>query len=259
MVSNKRKVIANYRKTFLYYTDETWASEGGGFWSGELPLPDHDGKISTTASTTNAITLDVSAPPQRTISTAVGICMDINSYRFQAERTEYGFANHIISSKAKLVIFAQAWLTSLPVEELRDHPDEPDMNTVGYWIARLRPLLDRQNGERGNVRAKNDGRQSQPNESRDEENQKTVGTEDEDSKKATVENDSGEVIVVCANRCGEENEAKYAGSSTVMGILGQRVRCWELLGRGTEGVCVVDTERPALWRLRRVEKGSPDV
>ncbi len=29
--------VANYRKSFLYYTDDTWATEGTGFYSGEIP------------------------------------------------------------------------------------------------------------------------------------------------------------------------------------------------------------------------------
>ena len=28
--------MANYRKSFLYYTDATWASEGQGFYEGKL-------------------------------------------------------------------------------------------------------------------------------------------------------------------------------------------------------------------------------
>lgn len=34
MVSSEGETIANYRKSFLYYTDETWALEGNGFYSG---------------------------------------------------------------------------------------------------------------------------------------------------------------------------------------------------------------------------------
>ncbi len=30
------ETIANYRKTHLYYTDETWALEGNGFFSGPI-------------------------------------------------------------------------------------------------------------------------------------------------------------------------------------------------------------------------------
>lgn len=35
-VSGDGETLANYRKSFLYYTDETWALEGRGFYSGEI-------------------------------------------------------------------------------------------------------------------------------------------------------------------------------------------------------------------------------
>lgn len=35
-VSPSGETVANYRKSFLYYTDETWATEGGGFYVGEI-------------------------------------------------------------------------------------------------------------------------------------------------------------------------------------------------------------------------------
>lgn len=35
-VSPDGRTVANYRKSFLYYTDYTWASEGTGFFSGEI-------------------------------------------------------------------------------------------------------------------------------------------------------------------------------------------------------------------------------
>lgn len=36
-VSPTGEIVANYRKTFLYYTDDSWATEGTGFYSGEIP------------------------------------------------------------------------------------------------------------------------------------------------------------------------------------------------------------------------------
>lgn len=36
-VNREGETIANYRKSFLYYTDETWALEGpGGFYDGYI-------------------------------------------------------------------------------------------------------------------------------------------------------------------------------------------------------------------------------
>jgi predicted amidohydrolase len=36
VVNREGQPVANYRKSFLYYTDETWATEGGGFYNGNI-------------------------------------------------------------------------------------------------------------------------------------------------------------------------------------------------------------------------------
>lgn len=36
VVDRNGQKLANYRKSFLYYTDETWAAEGQGFYGGKL-------------------------------------------------------------------------------------------------------------------------------------------------------------------------------------------------------------------------------
>jgi protein N-terminal amidase len=36
-VNPEGETVAHYRKTFLYETDERWALEGSGFYSGEIP------------------------------------------------------------------------------------------------------------------------------------------------------------------------------------------------------------------------------
>lgn len=37
LVSPEGNVLANYRKTFLFTTDESWCNEGSGFFHGEIP------------------------------------------------------------------------------------------------------------------------------------------------------------------------------------------------------------------------------
>ncbi len=197
-VGTSGQIVAHTRKTFLYYTDETWASEGQGFFAGELPLGSsfHSKKV------------------------AGGICMDINPYRFEAPWTSYEFANHALASGAELVVLSMAWLTRLSTDELQGYAEQPDLDTVGYWLERMRPLM----GPNGS---------------------------------------SQEVVVVFANRCGEEGDApligpvRYAGSSTVMGIsrgdgrVDGEVRVWEMLGRVEEGLLVVDTKNRPKYGLRR--------
>lgn len=36
VVNGEGETVANYRKSFLYYTDDTWANEGQGFYGGKM-------------------------------------------------------------------------------------------------------------------------------------------------------------------------------------------------------------------------------
>ncbi|KAK4203282.1 putative N-terminal amidase [Triangularia verruculosa] len=185
--------IANYRKSFLYYTDTTWAKEGSGFYS----------------DTTSQI-----CPGKKT---AMGICMDINPYNFTNPWDLYEFARHCLTVKANLVIMSMAWLT-LEMRErfLTGREQQPDMETLAYWVGRLEPLI-RQGG----------------------------GHDDDE-----------EIILVFANRCGWEDEAVYAGSSAVMGVKGGEVSVYGVLGRGVEECLVVDTDAEPMGRLVTKKKKS---
>ncbi|KAI0434756.1 carbon-nitrogen hydrolase [Xylaria sp. FL1042] len=109
------ETIAHYRKSFLYYTDETWALEGPeGFYGGFIP---HFG------------------------TTAMGICMDINPYKFEAPWHAFEFAFHCLEVEANLVIVTMAWMTREDASLFSSIPNEPDMDTLTYWMARLEPLI----------------------------------------------------------------------------------------------------------------------
>ncbi|KAF2970330.1 hypothetical protein GQX73_g3215 [Xylaria multiplex] len=113
------ETIAHYRKNFLYYTDETWALEGQeGFYGGYIPQL---GNIS------------------------MGICMDINPYKFEAPWRAFEFAFHCLEVEANLVIVTMAWLTREDASLFRCMPNEPDMDTLTYWMARLEPLIRSEN------------------------------------------------------------------------------------------------------------------
>jgi len=117
LVSPKGDVLANYRKHFLFATDELWAEEGPeGFFSGDLP--DGLGRL------------------------AMGICMDLNPRRFETPFEKYEFAHHILDSKADIAVMPMAWLTSQPAESVVDQAQIPDADTLAYWIQRLQPVLD---------------------------------------------------------------------------------------------------------------------
>jgi len=111
------EILAHYRKSFLYVTDETWASEGSGFYAGVLPLRGVPCRV------------------------AMGICMDINPYKFQAPFKKCEFANHAMISGADLVVLSMAWSSlQLTPEDLRNHALEPDLATLSYWVSRFGPL-----------------------------------------------------------------------------------------------------------------------
>lgn len=197
-VDAQGQVVAHHRKHFLYYTDETWAKEGTGFYSGVLPIGNAGQRIKA----------------------AAGICMDINPYKFEAPWTAYEFANHCRTAKAKIIILSCAWLTRLSALELIEEPMRPDMDTLAYWIERFRPLFE------------------------------TNGPEQE-------------VILIAANRTGDEGQApvigsvRYAGSSTVMALKksedgnDMNVKIWDVMGRAQDGLLIVDTKKPAKFSVKR--------
>ncbi len=265
-VSASGKVLAHYRKAFLYDTDETWADEGGkGFWAGELPLPLHTSTGSMATATTTIGTTSAphsSSPPPtssaKTTPTALGICMDLNPQHFTAPFSAYEFATHILTSRSTLAVLSMAWLTRLPRSLLFEKPycQDPDTETLAYWIERLRPVV--------------------------EASRKTSRRRREECADGV-----GQVVLVFANRCGVEpgspfrgqgqgqgqglgqgegraeaeveveavregtEEARYAGTSCVLGVRDGEVRIWGIMGRAEEGVLVVDTSVEAEMVVRR--------
>lgn len=199
MVLPTGEVIANYRKSFLYYTDETWASEGDScFFFGSLGAL---GKV------------------------AMGICMDINPYKFEAPWGKCEFATHCVTKGARMVVLSMAWLTRLTPEELTGpgEREKPDSDTIMYWLQRFQPLFqaEREVGE--------------------------------------------DVVVVLANRSGSEpgkvagvsqgvNETgeevvSYAGSSCVIKVRQGDVQIYDMLGRAEEKLLIVDTDSAPRYML----------
>ncbi|KAF5706608.1 amino-terminal amidase [Fusarium globosum] len=119
VVNGDGETIANYRKSFLYHTDETWALEGGqGFYEGFIPGLGN---------------------------TSIGICMDLNPYKFEAPWHAFEFAYHILEVESNLVIVSMAWNTREDPRRFTRMPNEPDMETLTYWVTRLEPLIRAEN------------------------------------------------------------------------------------------------------------------
>ncbi|KAK1778990.1 carbon-nitrogen hydrolase [Copromyces sp. CBS 386.78] len=114
VVNGDGETVANYRKSFLYYTDQTWAMEGGGFYGGRM---EGFGNV------------------------AMGICMDINPYKFEAPWHKFEFAFHVLEVRANLVILSMAWLTHEDPETFTPLAQEPDLATMTYWLQRFEPVI----------------------------------------------------------------------------------------------------------------------
>ncbi|KAL2818460.1 carbon-nitrogen hydrolase [Aspergillus cavernicola] len=251
VVDEQGEVLLNYRKTFLYYTDDTWASEGSaelGFH--RLDFPSSSSRTSRARGVSGASVLNASTDDNHHepgIATSFGICMDINPYRFEAPYTACEFANRVLDSKSQLVILSMAWLTTLSREDLDALAGKADMDTFSYWIQRFMPLIQKKMAHLTN--ADTDG--------------------DPDSK------NEKKIILVFSNRAGEEDGiplARYAGTSAIIAIsqrlkpqlqpgpgpdldrdssgssdeeegpaLDVKIICWNMLGATSEGVCFADT------------------
>lgn len=114
VVNGDGENVANYRKSSLYYTDDTWASEGGGFYGGYI------GGLG---------------------NVAMGICMDINPYKFKAPWAAFEFAFHVLEVRANVVIVSMAWNTLEDAKTFNSVPEEPDMDTLTYWVRRMEPII----------------------------------------------------------------------------------------------------------------------
>ncbi|EKV12555.1 Protein NH2-terminal asparagine amidohydrolase, putative [Penicillium digitatum] len=252
VVDENGEFILNYRKSFLYYTDETWAAEG------QLERGFHELEF---ASQGTLSTLPNPAPQgeqilseKKRVATSLGICMDINPYKFEAPFTKWEFATRVLDSKTQLVILSMAWLTTLNREELDALKDKPEMETFNYWLQRFWPLLQKRMQHEVDI----DG--------------------------GKVADSPKKIVIVFSNRSGEEPPtedtkppARYAGTSAIIAVTQRptlnaaekdtgsgahtpdeeseredagvpfdvKILCWDMLGAAEEGVCFADTTADA--------------
>uniref|UniRef100_A0A060T7K6 ARAD1D03806p n=1 Tax=Blastobotrys adeninivorans TaxID=409370 RepID=A0A060T7K6_BLAAD len=165
-------LMFTHRKAFLYDTDEQFGcSEGSHEFQSHGPL----------ASLAN-------------LKVQVGICMDLNPYKFQAPFDAFEFSSAAKENGANLVLCPMNWLHTQSPSLEADQPenervkaaeelvskldgDRLNIETVNYWALRMRPFL-----------------------------------KPTDSEKR--------VVFVACNRCGREDDVVYAGSSSIMTFKG---------------------------------------
>ncbi|KAK0670838.1 hypothetical protein QBC41DRAFT_363732 [Cercophora samala] len=115
IVNRDGDTVGNYRKLHLFYTDETWASQGrDGFFRGNV-----------------AGLGDV----------ALGICTDINPYELETPWEAFEFGFHVMEAQANVVIVSMAWQSQQDPSQYTRRPNEPDLEALVYWVQRLEPLI----------------------------------------------------------------------------------------------------------------------
>ncbi|KAL8922881.1 MAG: hypothetical protein Q9172_003387 [Xanthocarpia lactea] len=227
-VNPRGEIVAHYRKTNLYYTDEVWAQESPeGFTTSVLRFGDRkSGRQISAAGVDGENGEEEGQEEEETIHTTThAICMDLNHHHFippsptPPPSPPSKLCQHILNTRTTLLVLSTAWLTHLPSSALHSQPRDFDQDTLGYWFHALEPVINNIHGR--------------------------------------------EVICVFANRCGEEpgrimpavgsklgedegegEGVRYAGSSWIgkIGVGRGEVVVGGIMGRAEEGVLVVETE-----------------
>ncbi|KAL8671834.1 MAG: hypothetical protein Q9168_003674 [Polycauliona sp. 1 TL-2023] len=207
------EVVAHYRKTHLYYTDEVWAQESPvGFTTIELEFPPRAAEHSAHGG--QGITQREEVVTHRTTQ---AICMDLNNHHFTSQPLPSALCKQVLSTETTLLVLSTAWLTHLPSAELVSQPEETDWDTLAYWFNALLPLME---GDREVIcvfanRCGEEGGRVVPD--------MLARQEDQD---------------------GNGPGVRYAGSSWIgkVGVGSGKVVVGGMLGRAEEGVLVVETD-----------------
>ncbi|CAX43617.1 NT-amidase, putative [Candida dubliniensis CD36] len=206
------QLIYNYRKTFLYETDEIWGCNENpikGFPSIELDFSLNNNNNNN--NNKKKIDKNVNENSKSTsllITTNIGICMDLNPYKFEAPFNKFEFSMSSYSQRAKLLICPMAWLNpsspSILDKEEFDKSDklelaqelelelknsdfvEPNWSTINYWILRFFPYL----SHKYSIMPKWFNK--------------------------IKDNNDEKITVICCNRVGVEEDVVYAGSSCIL-------------------------------------------
>lgn len=245
VVGEDGQVLHNYRKRFLYYTDESWASEGDagrGFLPLEFGHPTAEGKTK-----------------KHHVPTTFGICMDINPYKFEAPFTAWEFANRVLDSQSQLVIVSTAWLAVDSDALLAAPSHRPDMDTFNYWMRRFWPLIERRLTHSGDL----DGLSSS--------SEKRVvlvfanRTGIEESAGGVIPTatyvGTSTVVAITQESTRDVTESTGNGAKTSISPSNVKIHCWGMKGAREEGICFADTQsEPAMTFVpeQRASRESDD-
>ena len=124
IITPEGESLPSYRKHFLYTDDERWSLEGKNF--GYIEITTKKGIL---------------------LKLGIGICMDINPYKFKSPFKKMEFANHCLKKNVDLIIFPTNWIDSEPndTSELHKH------DLWSYWMERMEPYKKKNSKNKKNV------------------------------------------------------------------------------------------------------------
>lgn len=121
VVDPQGELIFNYRKSFLYDTEYEWDCKENPNGFQKFPLT-----FEKCATTLDSPIADTSTPQDITLNASIGICMDLNPYKFEAPFNKFEFASFNLENDIDLIICPMAWLHSQSVTS--QDKDQKDIN-----------------------------------------------------------------------------------------------------------------------------------
>lgn len=118
VVDETGDVLYNYRKTHLYETDDTW---------GCAENPDKG---------FSPVTLRL-GPERKPITTSIGICMDLNPYKFEAPFNEFEFSMLCRRHGSQLVLVPTAWLSPESPSIDESASEDEKLKSAREWETKL--------------------------------------------------------------------------------------------------------------------------
>lgn len=115
LTSPSGSIVRIFRKHFLFDADELWAHDGSGFQYVDLP---------------------------RLGRLGVGICMDLNPWRFKVPFDRYELASYCVDKEIDILAVPMAWLRGADGDNEEPAPpmSDPQIHVINYWATRCAPL-----------------------------------------------------------------------------------------------------------------------
>lgn len=275
MVAPSGEVVFNYRKSFLYSADEQWGcSESPDMKDGpdgadvfpltgtimvhrnhdyrtrrKAPLSKQPSAVSGNHNEADPVDIplikrlrteaDLDDPELIPLKVQVGICMDLNPYKFEAPFEKYEFASAAVRNDVSLVLCPMAWL----------HPDSPDMLKREDYDGQKEEAL---STELGKVLSSNVKSYEEVLSDRLKLIHQKLTLEPDTPNKSTymywyyrmmpllLEGKKNSIGFVTCNRSGIEDFTAYAGSSSIFEFdtINKSVGWYGSLGQGSEDLMV---------------------